>query len=174
MLNTKPNNPTKYDQGNYIPRYKDKVIKLNNFGGIYYRSSIEKKIMTWLDNKEEIIKWGAENIAIPYQLTHIENGDIYLKSHIYYPDLYYEMKTPNGIRRVLVEIKPKKEYDDVLLLQNGSFEMGNNLNLKKLKNLEYRFLTAKKNNEKWKAAIKWCDKKGYEFIIITEEHLKKI
>ena len=51
MLNTKPNNPTKYDQGNYIPRYKDKVMKLNNFGGIYYRSSIEKKIMTWLDNK---------------------------------------------------------------------------------------------------------------------------
>jgi hypothetical protein len=42
MLNSKPNN-SNYNQGNYIPQYKDKVLKLNNQGGIYYRSSWEKK-----------------------------------------------------------------------------------------------------------------------------------
>jgi hypothetical protein len=42
MLNSRPSNG-KYDQGNYIPVNKDKLIKLNNQGGIFYRSSWEKK-----------------------------------------------------------------------------------------------------------------------------------
>ena len=42
MINSKPNN-SNYHQGNYIPTNRNKVIKLNNQGGIYYRSSWEKK-----------------------------------------------------------------------------------------------------------------------------------
>jgi hypothetical protein len=45
--------------------------------------------------------------------------------------------------------------------------------LKKLKSFEYDLKQAQKNREKWKTMISWCDKKGYEFIIITELHLKK-
>ena len=56
MLNSKPNN-SNYNQGNYIPVNKDKVIKLNNQGGIFYRSSWEKKICHWLDHKSEIVRW---------------------------------------------------------------------------------------------------------------------
>ena len=55
MINSKPNNKN-YNQGNYIPKNKDKVIKLNTQGGVYYRSSWEKKIMTWLDYNVNIIK----------------------------------------------------------------------------------------------------------------------
>jgi hypothetical protein len=33
---------------------------------------------------------------------------------------------------------------------------------------------AQKNSEKWKTMIKYCDLKGWDFIIITEEHLKKM
>ena len=71
MLNSKPNN-TNYHQGNYIPKNKDKVLKLNSQGGVYYRSSWEIRVMTWLDNNPNITKWGAECMAIPYQLTHFE------------------------------------------------------------------------------------------------------
>ena len=42
MINSKPNNP-KYNQGLFTPKYKDKVIKLNNQGGLFYRSSLERK-----------------------------------------------------------------------------------------------------------------------------------
>jgi hypothetical protein len=42
MINSKPNNK-KYHQGNYIPINKGKVFKLNNEGGLYYRSGLEKK-----------------------------------------------------------------------------------------------------------------------------------
>ena len=49
-----------------------------------------------------------------------------------------------------------------------------NATLKKLKNFEYDLKMAQKNSEKWKTMIKFCDKKGWEFIIITEDHLKKM
>lgn len=50
MINSRPNNPkkkdgtSKYRQGNYIPVNKDKVLKLNENLGIYYRSSWEQKV----------------------------------------------------------------------------------------------------------------------------------
>jgi hypothetical protein len=129
--------------------------------------------MTWLDHNKNIIKWGAECMRVPYQLTHIDNGDLKIKEHSYYPDFYYEMNTPNGIKQVVVEVKPKKEYEDAILFERGQFNVDEKLNLKKLKNLEYRFKMAQKNSEKWKTMINWCNKKGFDFIIITEDHLKK-
>ena len=68
MINSKPSN-SNYNSGNYIPKNKDKVLKLNTQGGVYFRSSWEKKIMVWLDLKPEIIQWGAECLEIPYQIT---------------------------------------------------------------------------------------------------------
>ena len=175
MLNSKPNNPSKYDQGNYIPKFKNKIIKLNNQGGIYYRSSWEKKkIMTWLDYNKDVIMWGAECIRVPYKVNTISNGDMKIKSHSYFPDFYYEMKQQDGsIKKVVVEVKPQKDYEDALLFDQGKFSVKEGLTLKKLKNLEYRFKTAQKNSEKWKTMIEYCKKKGYHFIIITENHLKK-
>ena len=43
MINSRPNNPGKYNQGNYIPKNKYNFIKLNNQGCIFYLSSWEKK-----------------------------------------------------------------------------------------------------------------------------------
>ena len=50
MINSAPNNP-KYHQGVYYPKNKDKVIKMNALGGLYYRSSLEKKMMTYYYKK---------------------------------------------------------------------------------------------------------------------------
>ena len=172
MLNSKPNN-SKYHGGNYVPKNKDKVLKLNTQGGVYYRSSWEKKIMYWLDNKKEIIKWGAECMRIPYQMTHFNNGDMKVKEHSYYPDFYYEMRNSDGVlKQVVVEVKPMKEYKMVQLLKEGKLEVPEK-GIKKLKSFEYDLKMAYKNKNKWETMIKWCDKKGYDFIIITEEHLKK-
>jgi len=75
MINNAPKNSS-YHQGNFVPKNKDKVIKLNSQGGIYYRSSWELKIMTWLDGSEKVYKWGSECISIPYQMTHFELSQI--------------------------------------------------------------------------------------------------
>jgi len=173
MLNSKPNNPSKYNQGNYIPKNKDKVLKLNNQGGIFYRSSWEKIIMQWLDTKPEVIMWGSENLRIPYQMTHFEGGDAKVKEHCYYPDFYYEMRLDDGrLKQVVVEVKPMKEYNMVLALNEGRLSVPDDKG-KKLKNFEYDLKMAYKNKNKWDTMIAWCEKKGYEFIIITEDHLKK-
>jgi len=172
MINSKPNNKN-YNQGNFIPTYKDKVIKLNAQGGVYFRSSWEKKIMTWLDNNESIIMWGAECLTIPYQLTHFENGDARVKSHSYYPDFYYEIRNSDGTtKKVVVEVKPQKEYQMVLDLTNGVMQVPAS-GLKKLRGFEYDLKMAHKNKNKWETMIAWCNKKGYEFIIITELTMKK-
>jgi hypothetical protein len=171
MLNQRPTNTGKYHQGNYIPKNKDKVHKLNNEGGIYFRSGLEKKFMTWLDNNENIITWGCEFLEIPYEMTHFEGGDMRIKKHRYYPDFYYKIKDGDNIKTVVVEVKPKKEYEMVLALKEGKMEVPQK-GTKKLKNFEYTLKTAYKNKQKWETMIKWCDKKGYHFIIVTEEQLK--
>ena len=66
MLNSAPNKRGNYKQGLYIPKHKDKIIKLNNQGGLYYRSSLEQKFMIYLDNNDSIIHWNTELIKIPY------------------------------------------------------------------------------------------------------------
>jgi len=148
MLNSKPNN-SRYHQGNFIPKNKNKVIKLNLEGGLYYRSSLELKAMTWLDNSEKIVTWGAECITVPYQTTHFDNGDIKVKAHSYYPDFYYEIKTDNGLnRKVVAEVKPMKEYIMVVKLQEKSLEMPNTDKMKGLKNFEYDLKMAQKNRDK--------------------------
>jgi len=172
VLNSKPNNKN-YNQGNYVPINKDKVIKLNSYSGVYFRSSWEKKIMHWLDHNDKIIKWGAECMKIPYQMTHFDNGDSKIKEHCYYPDFYYEMRLDNGVlKQVVVEVKPMKEYNMVIALNEGKLQVPEK-GTKKLKNFEYDLKLAYKNKNKWETMINWCNKKGYEFIIITEEHLKK-
>lgn len=174
MINSTPNN-SNYHQGNFIPKNKEKVIKLNSQGGIYYRSSWELKIMTWLDINSKITKWGSECISIPYQLTHFsKNGDIDVKSHNYYPDFYYEINDGNSIKKVIAEVKPMKEYLMVQKIQNSQISIPENSTLKKMKNLEYDVKMAHKNKNKWETMIKFCDKKGWEFIIITEDILKKM
>jgi len=122
---------------------------------------------------EKIIKWGAECMKIPYQMTHFDNGDMRVKEHCYYPDFYYEMRGEDGVlKQVVVEVKPMKEYKMVIALSEGKLEVPQK-GTKKLKNFEYDLKMAYKNKNKWETMINWCNKKGYEFIIITEENLKR-
>jgi hypothetical protein len=130
--------------------------------------------MIWLDHNPNIIKWGSECIRVPYQMTHFENGDSKIKEHSYYPDFYYEIKLPDGrIDKVVAEVKPMKEYKMVLDLNEGKLSVPDK-GLKKMKNFEYDLKTAYKNKIKWDTIINWCNLKGYKFIIITEDILKKI
>lgn len=173
MLNSKPTGAGHYKQGLFVPKNKDKIIKLNNQGGLFYRSGLELKIMTWLDNNPNISRWSAEGIKIPYQLTHFDKGDITLKGHSYYPDFYYEIDKGDTTKKVVMEVKPMKEYKNVILLQEKKLQIPNDASIKKLKNLEYDVKMAQKNLAKWETMIKYCNMKGWEFIILTEEHLKK-
>jgi hypothetical protein len=165
MLNSKPNN-SQYHQGLYVPKNKDKVIKLNSQGGLFYRSGLEQKMMIYLDNNEKIVFWGSENIKVPYTKTEwlSEAQEYKTSEHTYYPDFYYEMKREDGsITKVVAEVKPYSETVEPVLKQNPT--------AKQLKNFEYSLKMYNKNLSKWSYMIDYCQRKGFEFIIITEKLL---
>lgn len=166
MLNQKPAKNTKYKNGLYIPVNKIKLIKANNEGGVYFRSGLERKMMVYLDRNDKIIRWSAEYIRVPYEKTEWNSNlkDFETTQHTYYPDFYYEMIRDNGeIARVVAEVKPYKETIEPVIKEN--------MTSKQMKNLEYDLKMYNKNLQKWKYMIEYCNRKGFEFIIITEKNL---
>ena len=62
----------------------------------------------------------------------------------------------------------------VVSLQEGKLQVPDaSTKVKRLKNFEYDLKMAQKNRDKWNTMIRFCDKKGWEFIVITEDHLKR-
>lgn len=43
MINSAPRQNGRYQQGLFVPENKDKLIKANSRGGVYFRSGLEKK-----------------------------------------------------------------------------------------------------------------------------------
>jgi len=83
------------------------------------------------------------------------------------------MRSGESIKRVIAEVKPKSEYNDVILFREGKFNIPKDATMKKMKNLEYKIKMSQKNSAKWETMVEFCNKKGYEFIIITDEILNK-
>ena len=138
--------------GEYIPKNKEKYAGIRN---PVYRSSWELKFMEYLDNNKSVIFWNSERIGIPY-INPITN-----KKATYYPD--FQMKVVdnrNQIKTYLIEIKPLKETQQPVTKGNKS-----------QKTLLYEAKTWKTNVAKWKAALKYCKLRDYEFKIITEKQL---
>ena len=66
----------KYKQGVYKPINPEKFIGKT----AQYRSGLELKFFRFFDLNENVIKWGSENIVIPYI------SPIDLKQHRYFVD----------------------------------------------------------------------------------------
>ena len=138
--------------GRYIIQNKKKYVA--NIQECEYRSSWELKYMKYLDTHPNVIEWGSENVIIPYY------NPTEKKNRRYFVDFYAKVKNSEGeIKKYIIEIKPgiqckppKKPKK-----QTPSY-------VKKLKS----FIM---NQAKWKAARKWAEKRGWEFIILTEKEL---
>lgn len=146
-----------YKQGFFRPRnpFKYKGDPTN----IVYRSGWEKRIMDWLDQKEDVKLWSSEEVVIPYK-SPIDN-----RYHRYFVDFYVEVVDSKGNTHVtLIEVKPLAQTREP----------------KKPKRNTKRYLTEVVtygiNQAKWKAAEEYCKDKGWEFKILTEKEIfnKKI
>lgn len=169
MINNAPRSNGKYKQGNYVPKNKMKVIKLNSKGGLYFRSSLEERMMIHLDLNPKIKKWGAECLEIPYTKKErdIKNGVFKTSNHRYYPDFYYEYLTDNNeMKRVVVEVKPHAQTQPPKQLKP-------NPTAKQLRNFEYSVKEYNRNLAKWTQVVEYCRVKGFEFVIITEEFFNR-
>ena len=135
----KPKNPQKYN---------------GNPTNIVYRSLWELKFMMYLDGHKDIVKWGSEEVVIPYR-SPIDN-----KIHRYFTDFVITKINKNGKKEtIIVEIKPSNQT----------------IPPKKPEKLTKRYLTEVKtwgiNEAKWKAANEYCKDRGWSFHIFTEKEL---
>lgn len=132
-------------------KYKGEISK------IHYRSNWEKFFMNWLDTNESISSWSSEEVVIPY----FSNADG--KKRRYFMDFYF--KTSDG-KEFLIEVKPHKETQPPpkpSMLTAGA--------KRKFMNEIYTFSV---NQDKWKAAKRFAEHRGYTFRILTEHGLRKL
>lgn len=145
----------KYYQDEYIIKNKDKYIGTTN---PIYKSSLEQRIMYFLDNNDKILKWGYECFKIEY--FNITDK----KVHRYYPDFYFEeVDNDNQYRKFVIEIKPQK--------QTFPPKQPKINNKKAYQRYIYEAYEFVKNQCKWEAAKDFCKKRGLEFKVITENEI---
>ena len=76
---------------------------LTKNGQTPYRSGLELKFFRFCDNSSNVLKWGSENIVVPYK-NPLDN-----RHHKYYVDNFVVIKEGKEIKKYLVEIKPYKQ-----------------------------------------------------------------
>ncbi len=109
-----------------------------------------------MDANENVVRWGSEEIVVPYV------SPIDKKIHRYYPDFIAEIKNENNeVNTFLIEVKPEK--------QTKRPKKGK----KRPKTYQNEIMTYAVNTEKWKSATKLCKDKGWKFKILTEKDLFK-
>ena len=138
--------------GLFKPKNPQKYI--GNPNNIVYRSSWECKVMTWLDNNHDIISWASEELIIPYK-SPVDN-----RWHRYFPDFVVKVRTKDGkLKTMILEIKPKKQTLPPEPRKRVTKQYINEV------------ATYGVNQSKWKAATEYCADRGWEFRVLTEEHL---
>lgn len=140
----------------FTPKHPEKYLETNNVkpsgerGVIISRSNWELQIMKAFDENPNVLKWGSEAFFINY----VHPFSKKLKK--YYPDfIIVIVNKKKQIQVIVIEIKPKKEakpgsrkaYDKAIRMVNAA---------------------------KWKAAMKYCEIRGWLFKVLTEDELKFI
>ena len=139
-------------KGKYKPSYPQKYK--GDPTNIIYRSLWERKFCVYCDTNERILEWSSEEKCIPYR------SPIDGKIHRYFPDFLIKVKESNGsIKKYMIEIKPKKQTAPPPRPKRQT------------KKYLYEAYEYAKNQAKWEAAKEWCADRGYEFKVLTEDHL---
>jgi hypothetical protein len=138
--------------GRFTPKNPQKYIGDPN--NIIYRSSWECKVMSWLDINDDVISWNSEETIIPYK------SPVDGKWHRYFPDFLIKVKTKDGkLKTMMLEVKPKKQTQPPEPRKRITKQYINEVT------------TWGVNQAKWIAANEYCLDRGWEFKLITEDHL---
>lgn len=125
-----------------------------NVDNIVYRSSWELICMRRFDTDPRIIFWASEELCIPY----IDRATDRLRR--YFPDFVIKKRSPDGtITVIVIEVKP--------YAQSVPPAKGNKTDRRYLSEVK----TFATNYSKWEYAKSFCQKKGWEFVVLTEREL---
>jgi hypothetical protein len=110
--------------------------------------------MTWLDSNPNIINWASEELVVPY-ISPVDN-----RWHRYFPDFMVKVRQQDGKTKIMMlEVKPKKQTQPPKTPK------------RKTKQYINEVMTYGVNQAKWKYATDYCLDRGWEFRVITEDHL---
>lgn len=138
--------------GRFSPSNPQKYV--GDHKNIIYRSSWECKLMNWLDKNPDIIAWGSEEVIVPYK------SPVDSRWHRYFPDFIVKAKTKDGkTKTMMIEVKPKHQTQPPVQKKRITKQYINEV------------VTYGVNQAKWKAAQEYCADRGWEFTIVTEDHL---
>lgn len=134
--------------GRFIPRNPGKYA--GNPDNILWRSSWEFRVMKFFDSSIAVIKWGSEELRIPY----IKPTDG--RVHNYFPDFVVVYRDKAGeVKKEIVEIKPLKESVP-LKAKTDRDKVAMAINL-----------------AKWDAASRFAQRNGMMFRVLTEQTIFK-
>ena len=140
-------------KGRYFPTNPKKYK--GNPNQIVYRSLWERKVMVYCDKNDAIIEWGSEEVIVPY----LSPMDV--RIHRYFPDFYMKVRQADGsTKKFIIEVKPKSQCKQPV--KNPKRRTTKWFNEVK---------TFAINQAKWKSAREFCEDKGMEFKIFTEDHI---
>lgn len=138
--------------GTFRPRNPNKYI--GDHTNIIYRSSWECRLMDWFDRNPNVISWASEEVTVPYK------SPVDGKFHRYFPDFVVKIREQSGkTKTMMIEVKPKKQTMEPPMQRRVTKQYINEV------------ATWGINQSKWKAATEYCLDRGWEFKLMTEEHL---
>ncbi len=138
--------------GKFIPKNPHKY--LGNPTNIVYRSLWERTVMVRFDEDDQIISWGSEELIILYEDPQTR------KIRRYFPDFVVKMRQRDGnIAVMIVEVKPDSQCKPPKQKKKVT---------KKYLNEVVTYAT---NQAKWKAATEFANKRGWKFIVLTENDI---
>lgn len=141
-----------YKQGTYTVKNKEKYV---GSGNPRYLSSWELEVFKFFDEHPSILKWGSENIVIPYYSPADERNRRYMV------DLFVEYRNSKGeVIKEIVEVKPFAQT------QPPQSKKG-----KKKESYLREVYTWSVNQAKWQAAAKWAKLHKMKFRVITEKDI---
>lgn len=142
-------------KGRFIPKNPQKYV--GNVNKVVFRSSWELMFMKWLDANNAVLRWGSEELSIPY-INPIKTAEHQMKGGSgpiisqYYPDfiiLYRD--TAGNVKKEIVEVKPLHEATAATAKS------------------ERDKMALAVNTAKWKAASIFAESQGATFRVITEK-----
>lgn len=134
-------------KGKFTPRNPQKYM--GDYRNIIYRSSWECKVMNYFDKNPEFISWASEELVVPYK------SPVDGKWHRYFPDFLVKVRSKNGVRTLLIEVKPEKQSRPPKQQKRVTKQYINEV------------ATWGVNQAKWKAAIEYCKDRKWEFIVMV-------
>jgi hypothetical protein len=145
----------KTHKGKFRPKNPNKYV--GNPDNIVFRSGWERQVMKQFDERNDVLQWASEELAVRYF------SPVDKKVHRYFPDFIIKARQANGsTKMIMVEVKP---YDQTMAPKKGKRKTSRYLNEVK---------TYAVNEAKWKAAVEYCEDHGWEFVIMHERNTRFI